>query len=120
MTSNEQLEREFEDFLNQEDSRVAALYRKLPRPEPDAKLDAAVQAMARRAQATVPRTRAHTPRWIPALSAAAIVALAAGIAFRIGPTVWQEREAKELQKSAAETAVSIPASAPKDAAESRR
>jgi len=119
MTSNEQFEREFEDFLDQENSRVAALYRKLPRPEPDARLDAAVQAMARRAQAAEPHARARTSRWIPALSAAAIVTLAAGIAFRIGPTVWQEREAKQLQKSAAENAVSVPASAPKDAAESR-
>src|SRR5690349_21057026 len=120
MTSNEQFEREFEDFLDQENSRVAALYRKLPRPEPDARLDAAVQAMARRAQAAAPRTRARTPRWIPALSAAAIVTLAAGIAFRIGPTVWQERETKHAQKSAAENVLSVPASAPKDAAERRQ
>ena len=113
MSSNEQFEREFEDFLNEENSRVAALYRKLPRAEPDAKLDAAVQAMARRAQVSVPRVRARTPRWIPALSAAAIVTLAAGVAFRIGPTVWQERQTGELQKSAAENRVSAPSAAAK-------
>jgi hypothetical protein len=115
MSSNEQFEREFEDFLEQENSRVAALYRKLPRAEPDAKLDAAVQAMARRAQTAAPRVRARTPRWIPALSAAALVTLAAGIAFRIGPTVWQERQTEPLQKSAAENKVSPPTSAPTDA-----
>src|SRR5690349_4215345 len=91
MSSKEQFEREFESFLNEEESRIAALYRKLPRPEPDAKLDAAVLAMARRAAPVAPRMRARTPRWIPALSAAAVVALAAGIAFRVGPQAWQER-----------------------------
>jgi len=43
MSSNEKFEREFEAFLNEEDSRLAALYRKLPQPEPDAKLDAAIR-----------------------------------------------------------------------------
>jgi len=117
MSSNEQFEREFKDFLEQENSRVAALYRKLPRAEPDAKLDAAVQAMARRAQTAAPHVRARTPRWIPALSAAAVVTLAAGIAFRIGPTVWQERQTGQLQKSAAENKVSPPMSAPTAAVE---
>ena len=117
MSSNEQFEREFEDFLEQENSRVAALYRKLPRAEPDAKLDAAVQAMARRAQTAAPRARARRPRWIPVLSAAAVVTLAAGIAFRIGPTVWQERQTGQLQKSAAENKVSPPMSAPTAAVE---
>jgi len=104
MSNNQQFEREFEKFLNEEDSRIAALYRKLPRPEPDAKLDASVLAMARRAAATAPRPRAHTPRWIPALSAAAVVALAAGIAFRTGPTVWQQQPAPAAQKPVGENA----------------
>jgi len=95
MSNKEQFEREFESFLNEEDSRVAALYRKLPRPEPDAQVDAAVLAMARRAVATTPRTHARAPRWIPALSAAAVVALAAGIAFRLGPAVWQQPQSQQ-------------------------
>jgi len=99
MSGNEQFERDFESFLSEEDSRLAALYRKLPRPEPDAKLDAAVLAMARRAAAANPRAHARATRWIPALSAAAVVALAAGIGFRIGPSVWQERDRGALQKS---------------------
>jgi Meckel syndrome type 1 protein len=105
---NEQFEREFEEFLNEEDSKLLALYRKLPRPEPDAKLDAAVAAMARRAVASSPPPRARAPRWIPALSAAAIVALAAGIAFRMGPQVWQQRNAPLPQ---AENAMSAGAAA---------
>jgi hypothetical protein len=109
MSNKEQFEREFESFLNEEDSRIAALYRKLPRAEPDAKLDAAVLAMARRSAATTPRTRARAPRWVPALSAAAVVALAAGIAFRIGPTVWQEHVVPSAQKPEARNA---PAPAP--------
>ena len=102
--NHEQFEREFESFLNEEDSRLAALYRKLPRPEPDAKLDAAVLAMARRAQANSPPARLRSPRWIPALSAAAVVMLAAGITFRLGPTVWQERDTRALQKTTNENA----------------
>jgi hypothetical protein len=101
MSNKEQFEREFESFLNEEDSRIAALYRKLPRAEPDAKLDAAVLAMARRAVATTPRPRVRAPRWVPALSAAAVVALAAGIAFRVGPQVWQEHAAPSAQNPAA-------------------
>jgi Meckel syndrome type 1 protein len=113
MSSNEQFEREFESFLKDDDSRIAALYRKLPRPEPDAKLDAAVLAMVRRAAAATPPARARTPRWIPALSAAAVVALAAGIAFRIGPQVWQARDTRTLQNGRAnENAVSAAAPAP--------
>ena len=89
--SNEKFERDFESFLSDDDSRLAALYRKLPQAEPDARLDAAVQAMARRAMAAAPaatRTPTRT-RWLPALSGAAIVALAAGIAFQLGPRLWQ-------------------------------
>lgn len=113
---NEQFEREFEAFLNEEDSRLAALYRKLPRPEPEAKLDAAVLAMARRAQTSSPRARARGPRWLPALSAAAVVMLAAGVAFRLGPTVWQERDARPLQKAANENAAAPVVAAPQNAA----
>lgn len=105
MNNKEQFEREFESFLNEEDSRLGALYRKLPRAEPDAKVDAAVLAMARRAVATTPRTNARAPRWIPALSAAAIVALAGGIAFRLGPTVWRQYDTQSQQRPASENAV---------------
>jgi hypothetical protein len=110
MSGSEKFEREFESFLKEDDSPLAALYRKLPRQEPDAKLDAAVLAMARRAAPAA--TRVRRPRWIPALSAAAVVMLAAGIAFRIGPTVWQERDTRALQKTSNENAVSAPAPAP--------
>ena len=48
-SANEKFEREFEAFMNEEDSRLAALYRKLPQDEPDARLDAAVRSMAHRA-----------------------------------------------------------------------
>ena len=36
MSGNEKFEREFEAFLTEEESRLAALYRKLPQAEPDA------------------------------------------------------------------------------------
>jgi hypothetical protein len=119
MSANEKFERDFESFLKDDDSTLAALYRKLPRPEPDEKLDSTVRAMAQRAAATA-LARLRRPRWLPALSAAAVVALAAGIAFRIGPQVWQHN-ARELQKADTENAVSTragpaaeapPASAP--------
>jgi hypothetical protein len=100
MSSNEKFEREFEAFMNEEDSRLAALYRKLPQPEPDAKLDAAVRSMAHRAlnpqlvatpQAQSQRRRA---RWLPVFGAAAGIVLAAGIAWRVETD--QRRERNEL------------------------
>jgi Meckel syndrome type 1 protein len=111
MSGKEQFERDFESFLTEDDSRLAALYRKLPRPEPDTKLDAAVSAMSRRAAATTAPVRVRRPRWLPALSAAAVVALAAGIVYQIGPQSWQERD-RALQKTINDNAVSAPASRP--------
>jgi len=98
MSSNEKFEREFEAFLAEEDSRLAGLYRKLPQPEPDQRLDGAIRAMAHRAlnpqlvatpQAGSSKHRAA--RWLPALGAAAGVVFAAGIAFRLGPSWHGDR-----------------------------
>ena len=98
MSSNEKFEREFAAFLSEEDSRLAALYGKLPQTEPDPRLDAAVRAMAHRALnpelvATPLATsgQRRRGRWLTALGAAAGVVLAAGIAFRLGPTWHGER-----------------------------
>ena len=100
MSSNEKLEREFAAFLAEDDSRLAGLYRKLPQPEPDPRLDAAVRAMAHRAlnpelvatpQAGSKRRRG---RWLPALGAAAGIVFAAGIAFRLGPSWHGDRDEK--------------------------
>lgn len=90
MTSaRDQFDHEFEAFLVEEESRLAALYRKLPRLEPEAKLDAAVHSMAHRALnpqlVATPRTAAQRQhaRWLPVLGAAAGIVLAAGIALRV-------------------------------------
>jgi hypothetical protein len=89
MSSNEKFEREFEAFMSEEDSRLAALYRKLPQAEPDAKLDAAVRSMAHRALnpqlVATPRAKLQQrrARWLPAFGAAAGIVLAAGIAWRV-------------------------------------
>ena len=97
-SGNEQFEREFEAFLREEDSRVAALYRKLPQPEPDARLDAAVHAMAHRALnpqlVATPRPESRRRRgghWLPAFGSAAGVVLAAGIALKLGPNTRSDR-----------------------------
>ena len=99
-SGNDQFEREFEQFLAGGESRLAALYRKLPQAQPDAKLDAAVQAMAHRAlnpqlvatpRATDARRR-RRGRWMTALGAAAGVVLAAGIAYKLGPSTRGERD----------------------------
>jgi hypothetical protein len=98
MSSDEKLEREFAAFLAEDDSRLAALYRKLPQAEPDPRVDGAVRAMAHRAlnpqlvatpQASPPNRRSGT--WLPALGAAAGIVLAAGIAFRLGPSWHGDR-----------------------------
>jgi hypothetical protein len=98
-SSNEKFEREFEAFMNEEDSRLAALYRKLPQDEPDARLDAAVRSMAHRALnpqlVAAPRAeprRRRSLRWIPALGTAAGLVLAAGIAYRMGPSLNERNE----------------------------
>jgi hypothetical protein len=90
MTSaRDPFDREFEAFLADEESRVASLYRQLPRPEPDARLDAAVRSMAHRALnpqlVATPRseTRRRPARWLPAFGAAAGIVFAAGIAWRV-------------------------------------
>lgn len=100
MSGTEKFEREFEEFLNEENSRIAALYRKLPSPEPDARLDAAVRAMAHRALnpqlVATPRIdvrRRRRMRWISAFGAAAGIVLAAGIALRMGPSMNGTHEA---------------------------
>ncbi|HEY7873282.1 MAG TPA: hypothetical protein VIC31_11255 [Rudaea sp.] len=87
--NNPQFERDFESFLSGDDARLEALYRKLPASEPDARLDAAVHALAQRAVAQ-PRARMHTrARWLPVSAAAAVVLIAAGIALRIAPQMQQ-------------------------------
>lgn len=93
MTHRNHHEREFEAFLAGEESELARLYRRLPQSEPDAKLDAAVLALARAAvepqrvnalRHATPRTR--RPWWLVGLSSAAGLVLAAGVA-------WQMRNA---------------------------
>jgi hypothetical protein len=110
MSSSEKFERDFEAFLK-EDSELAALYRKLPRPEPDAKLDAAVLSMAHRAlnpqlvatPTATSRTSAarRRARWLPALSAAATAVFAIGVAIKMGPLIWSERHAEAPSAAAA-------------------
>ena len=117
MSGNEKLERELESFLAEENSRVAALYRKLPRNEPDAELDASVLAMARNAVASQRRRN----RWLPAMSAAAVVLIVAGVAYRAGPQVWNDRGARTAAPPAntvdeAKTTSASPASPPAAAA----
>ena len=108
MSGNEKLDRELESFLAEENSRVAALYRKLPRHEPDAKLDAAVIAMARSAVATK-RSRNH---WMPAVSAAAITLLVVGVSYRTVVQQWNQRATLPSQNSVSEPVVAPSASAP--------
>jgi hypothetical protein len=113
MSGNEKLERELESFLAEENSRAAALYRKLPRHEPNATLDASVLAMARNAVAP----RRSRNRWLPALSAAAVVLVVAGVAYRAGPQVWNNRGVSTPPPTInavdeAKTTAASPASAP--------
>jgi hypothetical protein len=98
ISGKEQFERDFEAFLSEDDSRLAALYRKLPRAEPDAKLDAAVLAMAHRtlnphlvATPTANAAARRRARWLAPLGAAAGLVLAAGVALRVGPQIWGTR-----------------------------
>jgi hypothetical protein len=88
-TRNEQFERDFEAFLSGGDTSLDALYHKLPQTEPDARVDNAVRAMARRASSVTPRPSYAHRRWIPAIGIAAVLTLAAGIGLRLAPQLWQ-------------------------------
>ncbi|MGH8042888.1 MAG: hypothetical protein ACREPN_12710 [Rudaea sp.] len=92
MNSNEPFERDFERFVGNDDSPLAALYRKLPQPEPDAQLDAAVRAMAYRVVAKTAQAPTRRHRWLPVLATAATLVLAAGIAIRMGPHTGTTRQ----------------------------
>jgi hypothetical protein len=114
MTSaNDKTERELEAFLSEDDSRVAALYRKLPQPEPDAKIDAAVLSMAQRALnpelVAVPRRRIgpQRARWLPALGTAAGLVLAAGVAMKLGPQMWGENNPSAPTATSNDTVIQV-------------
>ena len=99
-------DQEFDKFLSEETARIDAIYRKLPQAEPDAQLDARVRAHARGgvrdeptfapARRTEPVSRSRS--WLPAFASAAVLVLAAGIAWRLGPQNWAE---KDVAKSVA-------------------
>lgn len=106
MTHRNHHEREFEAFLAGEESELARLYRRLPQSEPDAKLDAAVLALAR--AAVEPQrvnalrhanVRHRRPLWLVGLSSAAGVVLAAGIAWQMR-NGFNESAAPTLRQSA--------------------
>lgn len=90
MTHRNNNEREFEAFLAGEESGLARLYRRLPPTEPDARLDAAVLAMARAAVEPQrlnalrhAKDRHRRPLWLVGLSSAAGIVLAAGLAWQM-------------------------------------
>ena len=107
--AQQKFDREFDEFLRDEDSRLAALYHKLPQPEPDAQLDARVRALAQRAARESTSSAAtgvqiaarRRSNRLPALGAAAAFVLAAGIAWRVAPQMWPARN--QVAAPAAET-----------------
>lgn len=108
---------EFDAFLREEDSRLAALYRKLPHPEPDAALDVRVRAQAQRAlnegvEATAQTGTQRARGWLPAFGAAATLVLVAGLAWRLMPPNSPTHEAATVADTAATTAVQGERAAP--------
>lgn len=89
-----------------DEQALAALYARLPRAEPDPALDAIVLAAA--ARATPPRRR---PRWPVALGSAAVLVLAAGVAWQLRDTPPRVASAPTVQDepAAAPSPVSAPA-----------
>lgn len=90
MSDKPAIDRELEAFLAGEDTEVARIYRKLPQPEPDAALDAAVLAMARGAvepqrRAAIRHARAQhrLPGWMIGIGTAAGFVFAAGLAWQL-------------------------------------
>ena len=89
---------------------MAALYRKLPHPEPTAEIDAAVLAMAHRAVRS--STRTPHARWLPRLGIAAAVLLAASVAIRVGPQIWNEHTLKTERAADKASKEAAPGNAP--------
>ncbi len=126
--AKQKAEQDLDASLRADEARLAALYRKLPQVEPDAQLDARVRAVAQRAllsetAATPVIPTIHKPaRWLPAVSAAAMLVLASGIAWRLGPQVWPAHnevtgplaDATSVVSKSAEPAVttSVPSASP--------
>lgn len=102
MSNQHQLERELEEFLTQSRLPIVDLYSKLPQPQPNAQLDqqvlkqarqALVQDAAKPAQVlTKPAARRIHTRWPIALSSAASVVFAAGLALHFGMENWRAQE----------------------------
>lgn len=76
-----------DEDLAREERELAALYRRLPKAEPDAALDARVLAEADRAIARPARRR--SPPWLIGLGSAAALVLVAGIIWRMQPTLLE-------------------------------
>jgi Meckel syndrome type 1 protein len=90
-----------EEHENRELERAAAAYRRMPRVEPPAALDAAVLAAARRAVG-----RPARPRWPFAIASAAVVVLAVGLGWRAGREQMRE-------PTASPPPIVVPVAAPK-------
>ena len=83
-----------ERFEPEDEAQVLARYRKLPKPQPSAALDAAILAQARAAvanPATVPRVERRRSRWPAVFATAATLALAVGVS-------WQIRQAEQARQ----------------------
>jgi hypothetical protein len=78
-----------DDDLAREERELAALYRQLPRVEPDAALDARVLAEADRAVGRPARRRPQP--WLVGLGSAAALVLVAGIAWHMRPMLDESR-----------------------------
>lgn len=126
MTQRNHHEREFEAFLAGEESELARLYRRLPQSEPDAKLDAAVLALARAAVEPQrvnalrhAKDRHRRPLWLVGLSSAAGLVLAAGLAWQMrgafNETLPSSRSAAPPAASAERDVIPISAIVPEPA-----
>lgn len=96
--------------LQQAQARIAPIYARLPLVEPDRELDARIRAIAQRAlgQHVPPQNlrasvRKHRSRWVPALSAAAVLMLTAGLTWRAVPQLWTERSTVQGTQHKSET-----------------
>jgi Meckel syndrome type 1 protein len=90
MSDKPSIDRELDAFLSGEDNEIARIYKKLPQSEPDARLDAAVLAMARGAvepqrRAAIRHARAQhrLPGWMIGIGTAAGFVFAAGLAWQL-------------------------------------
>ncbi|HET9032531.1 MAG TPA: hypothetical protein VFN25_06460 [Dokdonella sp.] len=97
MSKRRDPEQDLERLLDDDGGEFAAIYRRLPHPEPPSRLDRAVLANAARAVHGKHTSRGQ--RWLLGFGSAAGIVLAAGIAWQVGKQLESHETRSDTNRS---------------------